>query len=146
RDVDAMQVVLESGLPLTLVSRELLAGVWIDGDDLARLGEGPVAARFLAESSKDWLRRWQDSLGARGFPIAAPFAVDIVAAPGKVSCVAAGATLERTPASPASAGTDDGGRASVVAREGGTGRPVTYCHAADPQFKERLLTTLLRDD
>jgi pyrimidine-specific ribonucleoside hydrolase len=149
RDVDAMQVVLESGVPLTLVSRELSAGVWIDGDDLARLGEGPVAARFLAESSKDWLRRWQDTLGARGFPIADPFAVDIVAAPGKVSCVAAGATLERTPASAASpspAETGESGRAAVVAREGGTGRPVTYCHTADEGFKERLLTTLLRDD
>jgi inosine-uridine nucleoside N-ribohydrolase len=149
-DVEAMRIVLDSGVPLTLAAVELSSQVWIDADDLARLAGGPVAARFLAESSKGWLRLWQETYGAKGFPPSATFAVDLVSTPGRVGCLAGRAVLERGPADapawrpPDAPGVHAQQRDQLIVHDGGPGRPVTYCHAPDEGFKQRLLETLLR--
>lgn len=146
-DVEAMRIVVDSGVPLTLVPLELSSQVWIDANDLARLAGGPVAARFLAESSKGWLRLWQETFGAEGFHAPATLAVDIVATPGRFACLTGTAAIERAPADgiePPIADASDGEHDVLVVREGGSGRSVTYCHTPDEGFKRRLLDTLLR--
>lgn len=148
-DVEAMRIVLDSGVPLTVIPLELSSGVTIDAGDLARLAEGPVAARFLAESSKGWLRLRQESSGAEGFHPSDVLAVDVVASPGRWACLTGSAALERAPAdgmASAPEGTSRAEKEALVVRGDGSGRAVTYCHRPDEGFKRRLLETLLRSD
>lgn len=151
-DVQAMRIVLDSGVPLTLAPFELSSQVWIEASDLARLSEGPVAARFLAETSGPWLRLWQDVFDVQGFNPFDTLAVDIVASPEQSGCMEAVATIERGPdddTEPRLQGTTSEEKAYLVVRAPGEAdardaRPVTYCHTPDAAFKERLMDTLLR--
>lgn len=146
-DVEAMRIVLDSGVPLTLTPFELSSQVWLTEADIARLAEGPVAARFLAESARGWLRVWQETFSVDGFNPFDTLAVDAVASPGRFDCFEGSAAIVRGPDDATEArmqGVAAGEKDYLEVREGGDGRRVTYCHTPDAAFKERLLTTLLQ--
>ncbi len=142
-DVAAAEMVLDSGVPLTLVPLEIAGSVWITGEDLDRLADGPAAARFLAEGARTWLRVWEESGGAPGFHPYETLAVDVAGTPDGYACVDGAATIEERPDPAGGDESADGDQqARMVVREGASGRMVTYCHTADASFKARLLTTL----
>jgi inosine-uridine nucleoside N-ribohydrolase len=147
-DVEAFRVILDSGVPLTLAPFELSSQVWITEEDLARLAEGPVAARFLADASRGWLRVWRETFGVDGFNPFDTLAVDIVAHSGRMACEPGRAAIERGSDDATEArmqGTTVAEKDYLVVRSADhpTGRPVTYCHTPDEGFKERLMETLL---
>ncbi len=149
RDVEAFRVVLESGVPLTLAPFELSSHVWITEADLDRLARGPVAARHLAETSRGWLRVWQETFGVDGFHPAETLAVDLVAHPGRFACEEGRAAIESGPSDATEPRMQGGGAGEkpylvfeASARVGA--HAATYCHTPDEGFKERLMETLLR--
>lgn len=150
-DVAALRVVLDSGVPLTLAPFELSSQVVVDASDLEALGEGPVAARFLAESSGPWLRLWQEVFAMDGFSPFDTLAVDLVASPDSIACMEARAVIEPWPADeiePRLHGQFNAAREALIVRDaadaGERGRAVTYCHTPDEGFKARLMDALLR--
>lgn len=73
-DVEAFRVVLEHGIPITLISFELSRQLWITESDLRWMrNAGGPAARWLARQSAGWLDLWAHGIGVLGFhPFDAP--------------------------------------------------------------------------
>lgn len=148
-DVEAFRVILATGVPLTLAPFELSSQVWIGAEDIDRLAAGPAHARFLADPARAWLRVWEETFDVDGFNPFDTLAVDLVAHPGGAECEPGLASIERHPGDETEArvqGTDSEEKDYLIVRPpgAGNGRPVTYCHTPDEEFKERLLATLLR--
>ncbi len=133
-DAPAMRAVLESGVPLTIVPFEASANVRLTDEDLARLDDGPVSARFLAESSRARRRAAGETSDVDEVQLFETLAVDVVAAPDRFVCDSATASVD-SDAAPV-----------LVIREGAGAREVTHCHTPDDGFKERLMKTLAGPD
>jgi pyrimidine-specific ribonucleoside hydrolase len=87
QDVEAMRVVLASGVPLTLVPFEAAVGATVTGADLDRLRAGDDLARWLAGSSQRWLAFWRGPLiGRDGFHPFDALAVAYAAQPDRFDC------------------------------------------------------------
>ncbi|WP_235297357.1 nucleoside hydrolase [Portibacter marinus] len=65
-DNAAFQVMFEHGMDITLCPYEISSKVWIDQDDLNKLGKGDEGCQWLSQSSQAWLQQWLE-LGAHGF-------------------------------------------------------------------------------
>jgi pyrimidine-specific ribonucleoside hydrolase len=66
-DPAAMQVILDSAVPLDLAPWEVSSQVWIRRADMEALSSRSESGRFLAESTASWLAFWREELGADGF-------------------------------------------------------------------------------
>ncbi|HUP25559.1 MAG TPA: nucleoside hydrolase [Thermoanaerobaculia bacterium] len=66
-DPVAMQVILESSVPLELAPWEVSSHVWLRAEDMAALAERSDSGRFVAERTASWLARWKQNLDADGF-------------------------------------------------------------------------------
>jgi inosine-uridine nucleoside N-ribohydrolase len=66
-DPAAMQVLLESGVPLDLAPWEVSSHVWLRPADIAGIATRSEAGRFVAEKTASWLAMWRRELGAEGF-------------------------------------------------------------------------------
>jgi pyrimidine-specific ribonucleoside hydrolase len=135
-DPDAFDVLLRSGVPLTLVPFEVGRRVTIDRADLARLASTDPTARWLAEASEGWLRFWQRWLRSPGFHPFDSLAIGYVARPSRFSCDEMWARVRR-PRSLL------GKRAAleVAGSRSGASR-VRYCFDLDPGFETELLERL----
>ena len=135
-DAASVQVLLDSPVPITLVPPGDRHRIGLDAADLDRLDTGRGPIKLITPSSRGWLQAVTARTGDTAFPVPAMLAVDVVAHPGEVRCEAAVATLVTDPT---------GGPALRVSAEpGATGRPVTWCHTADPGAKTRMLDDVLR--
>jgi inosine-uridine nucleoside N-ribohydrolase len=131
-DPQSLQVVLDSGVALTLVPAGAATGVALDTrdlDDLEARG-GPLA--LVIPGARAWLQAVTNGTSSTTFPIPALVAVDVAAHPGEVRCEIATATLQTSPA-PALV---------VWSAPGLAGRRITWCHTADPGAKPRILAAL----
>ena len=86
KDVAAFDVVLASGVPLTLVPFEAAARVTIERRHLARLAAGDAAARWLARLSEGWLSFWQTWFRVDGFHPFDGLAVAYLTMPALFTC------------------------------------------------------------
>ena len=66
-DPDAMRILLETQVPVTLAPFELSHQVWITEKELATLGSHDGVGTFLKNKSMPWLEFWAKDFGARGF-------------------------------------------------------------------------------
>ncbi|MBM3597640.1 MAG: nucleoside hydrolase [Alphaproteobacteria bacterium] len=140
-DPEAFAAVLKAGAKVTLLPFELAAAVTIASEDLDRLAGGAPIARWLAETSRDWLSVWRDWFGADGFHPFDSLAVGYAISPGRFQCQPLFAWIET-----------QGGRllrrAWLLVGDSPTisagVATVTYCSGIDPGFKSDLLARLVR--
>lgn len=66
-DPAAMQVILDSEVPLDLAPWEVSSQVWVRQADMDALRTRSESGRFLAEATASWLAFWRNDLGADGF-------------------------------------------------------------------------------
>ena len=135
KDVEAFEIVLESGRPLTLAPYRAGSQVGIDTALLDEIAEtGPDRARWLADISRGWLRLWELGFGALAFHPFDLVAAGVLAHPGLVTCRPTTARIERRRSLFASRDTLE-----VDVQEDGNGRPVRYCDEIDPALACRLV-------
>ena len=139
-DAPAMQVLLDSGVLLTLAPFEISSKVMLTGEHLARLEAGGEAARWLAGPVRDWLDRWRTSFGASGFHPFDTLAVAYLTSPDWLTC-------EDVPSQIVTAQDDvEPGREKPyfhVSADLRTSFIVRYCHDVDAAFTDDLLTRLV---
>lgn len=145
-DVAAFRVVLEQGIPLTLIPFELSRQMWITASDLRAMRDGSPAARWLAHQSTGWLDLWAHGIGTLGFhPFDGPTLTYLLSREFLRCRTEVPALIGSTPGD------------SWWARLFGTRKPlllvsddlvsayrVDYCVGVDPGAKEELLTRIKR--
>lgn len=139
-DAPAMQVLLDSGVLLTLAPFEISSKVTLTSEHLARLESGGAAARWLAPAVRDWLDRWQRDFGATGFHPFDTLAVAYLTSRNWLTC-------EDLPSQIVSAEDDvNPGRQKPYFDVGADVRTsfiVRYCHDVDPAFTDDLVSRLV---
>ena len=66
-DVAAMQVLIDSGVPLVFAGWEVSNRTYLTRDDLETLRVSGGAGAWIAETSQYWYDRWATNLGTDGF-------------------------------------------------------------------------------
>ncbi|MEX0978466.1 MAG: nucleoside hydrolase, partial [Pirellulales bacterium] len=66
-DPAAMQVILDTKIPLVFAPWEVSSHVWISRDDLEALRQSGTSGSWIAETSQYWIARWEKSIDSRGF-------------------------------------------------------------------------------
>src|SRR5262249_55309408 len=66
-DPAAMQVILDSSVPLVFAPWEVSSQVWIGRDELAALGRSGGSGKWIAETSEYWIAMWEREITKRGF-------------------------------------------------------------------------------
>lgn len=131
-DPGSLKVVLDSGVAVTLVPAGDATGVAFGAGDLEALEAltGPI--RLLTPGARAWLQATTNGTSKTTFPVPALVAVDVAAHPGEVRCEVATASLETTPTA----------ALLVSSAPDASGRPVTWCHTADPGARARIVGAL----
>lgn len=142
-DPAAVEAVLASGAPVTLVPFEFAAAVPITAEDWAPLWDTPFGAAFRGpvEDYLDWFEEHTSRRATYPFD---SFALARLIAPGHLECDPARVAVRQGPAdTPQDAGPT---KPWLVRLEtdapGDTGRPVIWCHTPTPALEPFLLRRL----
>jgi pyrimidine-specific ribonucleoside hydrolase len=136
KDPGAFEIVLASGIPVTLLPFEAAQQVTITAEDLDQAADIGGTMGWLAESSRGWLRFWEKSLGERGFYPFDSLAVMYVVLPELYFC-------EQIPARVVRRRSRFVVRDELAVSENFTeGTSVSYCTKVDKTFKDHLLVRL----
>ena len=132
KDPESFQVMLDAGVSLTLTPWEISSHVWLRGEDLDRLEQGPAAARWLVPAARDWLGVWTSRFGVEGFNPFDTLAVGYLTSPGLITCDMLSAEIQSLPDDQAAMT----GRADVpdkpyllASRDLDANDRVRYCHS-----------------
>lgn len=136
-DPDAVRVLMQADLPVTLVPYDAARRVEITAADLEQLAARGAAGTWIAARSQGWLEYWQTDIGRRGFYPFDLMAAAYVLAPSLFRCADVRAWV----------GTDPllflplfRAEALLVDRHtaGAQGRTASYCPAAGPAFEAQV--------
>lgn len=144
-DPQGFQVLLDSGVEITLTPWEVCSKVWLRESDLKLLAGGDEATGWLWGPAEDWLHRWHDEFGADGFHPSDALAVGYILSPHwfdwedfPVEIRSLPDDIERP----------DGKLAMkpyLLASKGiSSDKIVRYCYSVKPEFKRDLMNRLLR--
>lgn len=141
KDAPAFQVLLDSGVPITLAPWEISSTVWLRSEDVTRFQAGGAALQWMSKPASDWLTLWQRNFGVDGFNPFDTLAVAAVTSPNLIQCEDLPVQIRQLP--------DDAQEAAskpylLAGSEVSSQRKVHYCHDAKPQFKDDLMKRLLR--
>ncbi|MBO0726203.1 MAG: nucleoside hydrolase [Blastocatellia bacterium] len=147
-DAPGFQVLLDSPAPLTLAPWEISSKVWLRDPELKRLAEGNEATRWLHPPAADWLMKWRKELGLDGFNPFDTLAIGYLTSPQLMRWEELPAEIRVLP-DDVKQTNEPGGEAEekpylLVGGEGKAKRKVRYCFDVAPEFKEDLMTRLLR--
>lgn len=143
-DPEAFGVLLDSGVPLSLVPWEVSSSIWIDRTDLERLAQGPACCQWLARASYDWLELWRKRYRVNGFHPFDSLAVGYLTHPELFGWdeIPAQIRLQRNDRPVLG---EPSIKPFLVVSPEFTGKPkVRYCHAVQASFKSQLLNTLIQ--
>ena len=135
-DPDAVQAILASEVPITLLPFEASIQVRVTPTDLGRIaGSGAVGA-WLASQAGSWMRFWTQTLGEPGFAPFDALAVGYLLAPGHLGCRSTPAVVRTGPPLPFRQ------PELIVGAEVESERRVRYCTEVRPGFKAEMLDRL----
>jgi pyrimidine-specific ribonucleoside hydrolase len=137
QDPQAADVVLYSGLRVTLMPFDLATNLTMTATDLQKLDAGDASARWLSKVSRSWLTFWQTTLGQNGFHPFDMLAVAFSALPQYFACKATRARIGFSfLLEPFGMGRD------LEIGDDFDGPGVVSCFDVDPSLKDLLLRRL----
>jgi pyrimidine-specific ribonucleoside hydrolase len=141
-DPAAMQVLLDSDVPLALAPWEVSSHIWITRDDLAQLRASGGSGLWIAATSQHWIEMWENELGAKGFNPFDTLAVGYLTHPTMIERMRVTAEIKRAAADVP--GPQNAARKPylVVDRANNPSRRIVYLHTPKPAFKDVLLKRL----
>lgn len=139
-DFDAVEALLSTSVPITLISTELTAQLTVTSDDLDAIGRRGKAGAYLAEASRPWLELSTVFLQESGFH---PFDLMVTAYADDAlrplfRCASSYARVVKGP-DPSFKRRPGNLRAFVVSPTFTSGRRVQYCSGLRDQAKARVL-------
>ena len=144
-DPAAMQVILDSEIPLVFAPWEVSSKIWLSRDDLAALRETGGSGAWIAETSEYWIRRWELGISDKGFNPFDTLAAGWVTHPELIESTHVAVRIEEGPDDRAAAESDGAPITKpylVVEPYEGEGRQAIYCHTPRAGFKPRLIERL----
>ncbi|MBX7167152.1 MAG: nucleoside hydrolase [Pirellulales bacterium] len=145
-DVEGMQALLDTQVPLVYAPWEVSSQVWLTRDDFAALGKQSAAGRYLAEATQTWLDLWEQVFKAQGCNPFDTLAVGWLTHPELIDAEQLSTRIVEGPDDRAAANTppDKVPNKSflIVEPPRGDARRVTYCFRPHPEFKGLLLERL----
>ncbi len=139
-DPAAFQALLDSRVKLVFAPWEISSKVWLARRDVEDLAGRSAGMKWMLPAALDWLELWKKQFGAPGFNPFDALAVGYLTDRPALECSAASMRIERGPDDTRASGE----KPYLVARLGGQGRAVTYCHTPSQEFKSRLSRRLAR--
>ncbi len=143
-DPAAMQVLLDSAVPLVMAPWEVSSHVWIRSTDLDRLAESSAAGAWLSESCRTWLARWQETMGVDGFNPFDTLALGWVTHPELMSSLDVGVWIAEDEDDTAP-GSGQAKPYLYVDPDRSDQRQAVYIYLPDPAFNELLVERLAGD-
>lgn len=152
-DPKAMQVLLDSPIPLVFAPWEVSSHVWMTGEDLDELEGASESGSFIARASRDWLRNWQENLKAPGFNPFDTLAIAWLTHPEWLEHFEAHVWIEegpadRPPVENEGAAPSGDPKPYLLVDADSLDRPdarrAIYCHRPSDSFKPMLLERLVR--
>ena len=67
KDVPAMRILLDSGVPLVFAGYEVSSHVWVTPADLDKLRDSGAVGAWVADTSRPWIQQWLDNFKTPGF-------------------------------------------------------------------------------
>jgi pyrimidine-specific ribonucleoside hydrolase len=146
KDVPAMQVLLDSGVPLVFGGYEVSCDTWIHRADLEKLATAGESGKWIASTSGYWLAMWENVLKLEGFNPFDACCVGWVTTPGMFEGVPVRARITTGPddRKPGRLAATKPSKAYLVCdpvKEGEKSN-VTYLTATKPEFTPQLLERL----
>ena len=135
-DPSCFDLVLRSGVPITLIPYEVAAKVTVNRQDLDDLLAGPPASQWVSEQASGWLQLWRWGLQTDGFFPFDTLAVGYVTRSQQFQCDLLSAQVVSRRGIWSSKFTLE------VSKHIQNGNLVTYCYNVSPQFKVDLMQRL----
>jgi len=145
-DPDAMQLILDSGVPLDFAPWELSSKVWINRTDLAALARCGPTGEWIERTTRSWIERWEKKIGPWGFNPFDSLAAGWTTHPELIQSFPATARIVRR-----SETSTDSNRIATKTNHvvleldqstGNSAHKIRYGYRPDPQFKGVLLRRL----
>lgn len=145
-DPTAMQVILDTRIPLVFAPWEVSSKLWINREDLAALARTGGSGQWIAETSAYWISLWEARITSRGFNPFDTLAAAWVTHPQWIKAIRVEAHIEQAPDDRVAV--DRGGDAKMkpylVVRpcDAEGSREILYCYEPKPELKPMLLKRL----
>ena len=143
-DPAAMQVILDSEIPLVFAPWEVSSKVWLSRDDLDALRATGGSGAWIAETSEYWIRRWELGISEEGFNPFDTLAAGWLTHPELIESTRVAVRIEDGPNDRATENSDVPKTKPYLLVEPfeGTGRQAIYCHTPRDGFKPLLIERL----
>ncbi|MGE0764761.1 MAG: nucleoside hydrolase [Bacteriovoracia bacterium] len=143
KDPEAFRVLLQSGVPLTLVPFEVSSKYWIESRDLYQMKSGGAGARWIVPSANQWLSLWKTTFDVDGFNPFDSLAVGFLSNPELYSCENLAAEIRELPDDVTEERMQGSNTATkpylLVSRDVRSSFNVSYCHDAHPSVKKIIV-------
>ena len=67
KDPAAMKVLIDSGVPIVFAGYEVSSHVWLTPADLDAMADKSASGKWVAETSRPWMKQWTENLKTPGF-------------------------------------------------------------------------------
>jgi len=147
-DPAAMQVILDTQIPLVFAPWEVSSHVWIGRDELAQLQRSGGSGAWIAETSEYWIAMWERKITRRGFNPFDTLALGWVTHPELIDTMPVTVRIEKavddraTPEEQAAGQQKPYLHVEPLASDAEESRSVIYCHTPKPEFTPLLLSRL----
>ena len=141
-DPEAMQVILDSDIPLVFAPWEVSSHVWISRADLETLRNSGDSGAWIAESSEYWISMWEKRISDRGFNPFDTLAAGWLTHPELIESMAVRVRIEEGPDDRAAGDSERTKPYLVVEPATNADREVIYCHTPTDAFHALLLQRL----
>jgi len=142
-DNQAFQILLESGVPVTLCPFEISSKVWIKPVDLKEITTKNPANQWLVKHSQPWLQQWLDQ-GAEGFNPFDVLASHYLIAPDDIISEHLTARMEIHKNDQIKDNSNQHFKQYLLCDNAGR-YPVKYCYDVVYDYHEKLIQTLKKD-
>ena len=131
KDPKAVDFLLSTKVPLTLIPYEAARDAMVTPDDLGRIAASGSVGVWIVQGAAGWMDYWQDEVGLDGFYPFDLVAAQYVLSPGAFQCAGGTATVDFGWAPDWLWVIDDAGLFVRPGAVSENGRPVTYCPTLD---------------
>jgi len=147
-DPAAMQVILNTSIPLVFAPWEVSSHVWIGREELSQLRSAGDTGQWIAETSEYWIALWERDITKRGFNPFDTLALGWVTHPHLIQAMPVTAQIVQAEDDRASAGEVAAGKkkpylhVQPLVVGASAARSVIYCHTPRSEFTHLLLERL----
>lgn len=140
-DPRAMEVILQSTVPLVFAPWEVSSHVWITNADLDALRASGRSGAYIAQNSFSWIRMWKRMMETDGFNPFDTLAIGYLTHPNMIRREEVAVTIDWRKGQ-----VDDEGEPApphlIADNSAEGGRRAIYCYEPTPEFKPLLLKRL----